>query len=221
MPSTSRQSAEDAEPLAKLPRGPHQLSTDEVRASQRARLINAMLELVGERGWSDTTVPQVVARARVSKNSFYELFDDKVACYLAAMDAEVGKLLEALREPGLTPDWRETLDRGMDIYLQWWIDRPGSARAYLVELPEAGARAIEQRERAYVALARVFDRLAQQIRAADPSLPAVPEIAIHAIVHTITEAVAAEVRHGRLDDLQSHGPELKWLVRKLLAGEAG
>lgn len=166
MPPTLGQSEESAgdDAPARLPRGPHRLTAEEVKASQRARLISSMLDLVGERGWSETTVPQVVAAARVSKNAFYELFDDKVDCYLAAVDQEVGDLLGSLRTPPAA-DWRATLEHGMGVYLRWWQDRPRSARAYLVELPEAGARAVEQRERAYRALERVFARLAAQIRA--------------------------------------------------------
>ena len=53
-----------------LPRGRHKLGAEAVRASQRERLIRAMLETVAERGYEATTVPEVVARARVSRNAF-------------------------------------------------------------------------------------------------------------------------------------------------------
>jgi AcrR family transcriptional regulator len=209
----------DEDVLARLPRGPHRLSAEEVKASQRARLIRSMLDLVGERGWSETTVPQVVAAARVSKNAFYELFDDKVDCYLAAVDEQVGELLAAMRVPPAA-DWRETLEHGMGVYLRWWQDRPLDARAYLVELPEAGARAVEQRERAYDVLGRVFARLASQIRAELPQLEPVQPVALRAIVAAITEDVAREVRQGRVDRLGDRAPELMWLVVKLLADDA-
>ena len=67
-----------------LPRGRHKLGADTVRASQRERLIRAMLETVAEQGYEATTVPRVVARARVSRNAFYEFFDDKTSCFIAA-----------------------------------------------------------------------------------------------------------------------------------------
>ena len=178
-----------------------------------------MLDLVGDSGWSETTVPQVVAAARVSKNAFYELFEDKVDCYLAAVDEEVGELLAALRTPPAA-DWRATLEHGMAVYLRWWQDRPRSARAYLVELPEAGARAVEQRERAYRALERVFARLAQQIREERPGLEPVAAVALRALVHAITEDVAREVREGRVDRLDERAADLRWLVVRLLADDA-
>src|SRR3954449_6066659 len=79
-----------------LPRGRHALPAEEVRASQRERLLAAMLESVGEHGYAATTVPAVVAGARVSRNAFYELFDDKTDCFLALCDELAGQLLDAL-----------------------------------------------------------------------------------------------------------------------------
>ena len=46
-----------------LPRGPHQLSRDEVRRSQRERLLEAMTEAVAEKGYANTVVADVVARS--------------------------------------------------------------------------------------------------------------------------------------------------------------
>src|SRR3569833_741535 len=69
-----------------LPRGRHGLSDSAVRSSQRERLLNAMLQLVLRQGYGATTIPQVVALARVSSNTFYEYFADKEQCFLAACD---------------------------------------------------------------------------------------------------------------------------------------
>ncbi|HRV61000.1 MAG TPA: TetR/AcrR family transcriptional regulator [Solirubrobacterales bacterium] len=69
-----------------LPRGRHRLSADYVRASQRERLLRAMLELVAENGYQVASVPDVVTRARVSRSSFYQEFDGKLGCFLALCD---------------------------------------------------------------------------------------------------------------------------------------
>jgi hypothetical protein len=62
----------DVNPLAsppsrELPRGHHKLPPEVVRASQRSRLLNAMLDFVAERGYGATTVPAVVARALLDR----------------------------------------------------------------------------------------------------------------------------------------------------------
>ena len=82
-----------------LPRGHHGLTPEEVRSSQRERLLRAMLASVAERGYAATTVPQVVADARVSRNSFYALFQDKEGCFIALCDEEAADLVAVIREP--------------------------------------------------------------------------------------------------------------------------
>jgi len=44
----------------RLPRGPHQLSRAEVAANQRLRLVLAMIDTIGEKGYAPATVVDVV-----------------------------------------------------------------------------------------------------------------------------------------------------------------
>ena len=53
---------------------------------QRARLLGAMVKVSGERGAANVSVAHVVERAGVSRRTFYELFDDREECFLAAFD---------------------------------------------------------------------------------------------------------------------------------------
>ena len=55
--------------------------------SQRERLREAMVRVAAEKGYAATTVTEVVEAAGVSSATFYELFDDKEACFLEAFAA--------------------------------------------------------------------------------------------------------------------------------------
>jgi AcrR family transcriptional regulator len=203
-----------------LPRGRHRLSRDAVRASQRERLVQAMVELVGRQGYEATTVPQVVAAARVSRNAFYEFFADKTDCFLAVCDELTRELLVDLVALAAETDWLTALRRGMRIYLHWWQERPVFTRAYFLELPIAGARAIEQRDRAYEQFRAMFRDLGARARAEQPRLGPLEDVAVSAAVFAPTELVAERVRAGRLDDLLELEDELVYLLVKLLADEA-
>jgi AcrR family transcriptional regulator len=176
-----------------------------------------MLELVGERGYAATTVPDVVAAARVSRNGFYALFEDKADCFLALCDEVANEMLDALVALGGADDWRGALERGMDVYLRSWQDRPLFARAYLVELPSAGERAIAQRDRQFERFRRLFDGMAAWAREDDPSLPPVNPLATRLLVGGITELVAEEVRAGRVASLAGRRDELVALVARVIA----
>src|SRR5258707_5111714 len=94
-----------------LPRGRHKLTSDTVRASQRERLERAIVELVAEHGFESTTVPMVVATARVSSNAFYDFFADKTDCFIAACDEVARDLLAELVVLTAEPDWVRAMRR--------------------------------------------------------------------------------------------------------------
>src|SRR3954449_6074865 len=153
-----------------LPRGRHKLPREAVRASQRERLLRAMGELVGERGYDATTVPQVIAAARVSSNTFYSFFADKTDCFIALCEQQGDQLLEALTvdPPEDVQDGIELLNLGIRTYLSWWRDQPAMARAYFIELPAAGTRALEERERQYARFEQIHRAMAERARTLFP-----------------------------------------------------
>src|SRR3954454_21266665 len=123
-----------------LPKGRHNLPLHVVRESQRERLLEAMLNSVAERGYAATTVPQVVADAKVSRNAFYALFTDKTDCFIALCDELAEELLRYFAS--LEGDtWMDLLRSGTQHYLRFWSENPAFARTYFVELPAAGPRA--------------------------------------------------------------------------------
>lgn len=202
-----------------LPRGRHNLSLAEVRSSQRARLLAAMLELVGQQGYAATTVPQVVARARVSRNAFYELFEDKLDCFLVLSDELADEILQLVVDTD-APDWISALRSGLRRYLNWWQERPAWTRAYLVELPAAGPPAVEQRDRQYARFVEMFDTLAAWARTEQPDLPPLRALNTKMIVLGVTELLADQVRRGRGDRLVELEDELIFWIVLMLADEA-
>jgi AcrR family transcriptional regulator len=200
-----------------LPRGRHKLDAHTVKSSQRERLLRAMLECVDAQGYPATTVSDVVAAARVSPNAFYEFFDDKLACFIALCDEEAQGLLEAALAGADAPTWREALRRGVIGYLRWWQERPAFSRAYLLELPTAGAPAVEQRMRASRGFAAMFEGLAQRAREEEPDLPDLPDLAADMLLFGVTELVAREVREGRVDRLTEIAPAVEELIVAVLA----
>jgi AcrR family transcriptional regulator len=203
-----------------LPRGRHKLAADTVRSSQRERLLRAVVECVAQYGWEATTVPKVVATARVSSNAFYDFFSDKSDCFLAACDDVAAELLSELVALTGEPDWIEAIRKGMGRYLSWWQDRPAFARAYLLSLPATGERAFEQRERVYAMFRAMFADLGRRARVEQPDLPPLSPLIPRALVLSITELVAEEVRAGRADRLTDLADELALLSIRLLADDA-
>jgi AcrR family transcriptional regulator len=202
-----------------LPRGRHTLAPGTVRTSQRERLLRAMVECVAQHGLLATTVPMVVATARVSGNAFYDFFTDKTDCFLQACDSVAGELLEELVALTSEPDWVQAMRRGTDMYLRWWQQRPAFARAYLLSLQSAGEPALAQRERTYAMFRAMFADLGRRARAEQPELPPLSPLVPRALVLAITELVAEEVRAGHTDSLSELADDLARLAIRLLADD--
>lgn len=203
-----------------LPRGRHKLEAAEVRASQRARIARAMLEVVGEHGYEATTVAQVVAAARVSRNAFYEFFADKQDCFLTLTYELGNELLGTVIEANSAPTWIEALRRGTDSYLAWWRDHEFFARAYFSGVAGLGPRALVQRQDTYSRFEAMFAELGRRAREEQPDLPPLPAIVPRTLVFAITELIADEIRAGRAAKLGELGDELFELMVRLLADDA-
>jgi len=179
-----------------------------------------MLENVAEHGYEATTVPRVVATARVSRNAFYELFADKADCFIALCDEMRRELVGRMLAFAAEPDWVAALRSGVRDYLCWWADRPAFSRAYFVELPTAGQRAIDQRERAYAQFRQIFEQLALRARREQPDLPPLAPIVPRLIVLAVTELLAEEVRAKRTQELGRLEADLVFFAVKDLADDA-
>jgi AcrR family transcriptional regulator len=150
--------------VQQLPSGRHSLSREEVLASQRGRMLDAMAGATAEKGYVQTTVGDVVKRAGVSRETFYEHFSGKEDCFIAAFDAGVDEVLEtmaaSLREDAGDADPFARLDRVLAMYLDALAAEPEFARTFLVEVYAAGPRAIERRatlqQRFVTAIAAIF-----------------------------------------------------------------
>ena len=69
--------------------GRNGIGAEHVAEIQRARILAAMVDVVAERGAANVTVARVVTRSGVSRRTFYELFEDREDCFLAAFDQAV------------------------------------------------------------------------------------------------------------------------------------
>jgi AcrR family transcriptional regulator len=88
---------------------------------QRAKLLDAMVTAVADKGYEAATVADAVRLARVSRGTFYELFESKEACltaaYLAGTEVLEERVAAATRE---ATDWCEELRLGTRVYLLEW-----------------------------------------------------------------------------------------------------
>jgi AcrR family transcriptional regulator len=132
-----------------LPRGRHSLTREEVEGSQRERVQRAMAEAMAEKGYALTSVADILRRARVSRETFYELYSSKEDCFMSVFDAAYAAIGEAMAassaERSAAGVDELPLARVLDDYLGAIASDPVTARVFLIEVYAAGPEAIERR----------------------------------------------------------------------------
>lgn len=199
----------------RFPAGVRALPADLVSAVQGERLLAAMLRAVAELGHRAVTVQDVLDRAGVSRPTFYEHFENKEDCFLAAFDAAATRFcnrLEAAASEG-GDDWRDRLRMGMEELLRFIAAEPDAARTLIVEARGAGAAALLRRD-------ELLDRLAgwidAQVREALPEPPS--PIAAAGVVGGIEALLFSRLNKGATDDLEALLPSLMYFAVLSYAG---
>jgi AcrR family transcriptional regulator len=177
----------------RLPRGPHGLTREQVQASQRQRVLDAVLDAVGEHGYSGATVADITTAAGVSRTTFYEQFRNKLDAFLTAYD-EFGKafLADVAGTPATTPV--DTLTAAGERLVDWGRRRPLACRAFLVEIHAVGEEGLEHRDRMMDLAVERFERVAAWVRTVDPTLPPPPRLVGRAVIAASWELTSQAVR---------------------------
>jgi AcrR family transcriptional regulator len=127
---------------------------EHVSEIQRARLVAAMTEVAAEVGLANASVAQVIARAGVSRRTFYELYDDREECFLDALDAAIAQVSERVVSAYASgASWRDRIGGGLIALLIFLEENPDAGRILIVESLGAGPRSLERRNNV---LARVI-----------------------------------------------------------------
>ncbi len=187
-----------------LPRGLSALPVAEVAASQRGRMMQAIVEEVAERGYRATSVQDVIRRARVSRSAFYAVFTDKEDAFAAAHLAASEQLLDLIAAAALAvpaTDWRARHRAGVEAYLSGFMSAPAYAVAFMLEARAAGPRLLDQRDRVLERHARGIEAVARQARREDPSLSHFARAASIGLAGAADELATREIRARRVDRL--------------------
>ncbi len=134
------------------------LERAQVADIQRARLLAAMTEVVCERGAGHATVARVVERAGVSRRTFYELFDDREDCFLAAFEEGMERASRYVLE-GYDPGakWAGRLRTALTGLLTFLTCERDAGRLLIDGSLGAGPRALERRGRVLAQIITVID----------------------------------------------------------------
>ncbi len=173
-----------------LPRGPQALPREEVAAHQRERLFEALLLLVNERGFARVTISELVRSAGISRRSFYEHFENKEQCLLAAFDDSIELLARRIAEsfdPG--EGWSGQIEGIVRALFDATAERPQAARLVCVEVSAAGSEGVKRWAQGAARLEGVLGAMFEQA----PGPGTIPEPVAKAVVGALRKILYARV----------------------------
>jgi AcrR family transcriptional regulator len=190
----------------RLPRGRHGLPRELVERSQRERLMAAVVRVTVAKGYASTTVGDILGDAGVGRESFYELFDDKLDCMVAAHKLLLDDLEQQIRAAYIGDGpWPPRVRKGLEATLEWFAADPEVSRFLLIEVSIVGPAFRSLFKREYARFTQMledgFDDSAPR-----PELTEAASLGIGALLTRIYE----EILLDRVADLPRLLPDLTY-----------
>jgi AcrR family transcriptional regulator len=195
---------ERQQPPAQRPK-PNPVPSLQDKTTQRAKLIQAMIELAARDGYQSVSVSQLSAHATVSSATFYALFPDKESCALVAYQEATERILRRMKPVdaaaiGTHTDWSAAAAAAIRRLLTAVRDDPAAAKLLFVESLAGGPRVRGERR----TVISVFQSRTKALLASTAETGPRLDIPPAAVTGAIRSIVARHLRTSAEDQL----PEL-------------
>ncbi|HET7418613.1 MAG TPA: helix-turn-helix domain-containing protein [Solirubrobacterales bacterium] len=151
--------------------GRQPLSREFIAQHQRARIVKGLALEVADKGYRAVTVADIVKRAGIARNTFYENFGSKEECFLAAQQYAMSAALErVVGDAGAIDDWPQRVKAGLAAFLAYVAEEPALARTCMVDALAAGPASVRYYEESLQAFVSLF-RLGRDVSPHGGELP--------------------------------------------------
>ena len=190
--------------LARLPSGRHGLPREFVAANHHDRLIAACVQEVNKQGYVQMTVADIIKTAAVSRRTFYEFFDSKEDCFLAAYDLVFGHVAQLVLDAyGSKDTWPEQVRAALSALLGFFAGAPELARFCMVE-PLAAGPPLADRQRERVGGFAVMLEAGREMEGAESP----PEGTADAVVAGTGSLIIQRIVAGEAEQLEDLLPDI-------------
>jgi AcrR family transcriptional regulator len=177
--------------------------------NQRERLFAALVATVDEKGYEGTTVADLVELSGVSRSAFYRHFEDKQACFLAAVEALVEPALKRLGGDGSTAPGVEGARSGFMGLIETIVAQPAASKMCIVEIYAAGTEGAAMVDSMVDSATEVAAGLLDRV----PGRQDMPPELVRSLVGGIQKVIHKRLYRGKEEELTELAPQLwDWLL---------
>ena len=183
---------------------------EEAERNQRERLFAALVATVDDKGYEATTVADLVKLSGVSRSAFYRHFEDKQACFLAAVEALVEPTLKRILEEAGERSEPQRAQRAFELLIELIVRQPAAAKMCIVEVYAAGPEGAALVDRTMDSATGLAQGLLEQ----DPQHQGLPPDLVRAIVGGVQKVIHKRLYRGQVEELPELAPQLwQWIFR--------
>jgi AcrR family transcriptional regulator len=164
-----------------------------VSQTQRSRMLSSAVAVVSEYGYGEMSVSRIAGTAGVSRRTFYDLFEGRDDCFLAAFEDILARARE-LMVAGYAEHrgWAQCVRGGLLALLRFLDSEPGMRRLLIVDALKAGPRVGARRVEVLAELSRALHESGSHAKAGR-ELPALTgEGVVGAVLGVIHTRLLAE-----------------------------
>jgi AcrR family transcriptional regulator/DNA-binding MarR family transcriptional regulator len=168
-------------------------------------MLNSATLVVAREGFERMSIARVTGGARVSRRTFYDIFDDREDCFLALFEDALARVEGIVRDAyeGESGSWRDRVRAGLRALLTFLDERPEMRSVLVVDALVAGPRVLACRAQALGRAGDVLHRDATKGSARKSDLPGLTGEALVSAVFGLVHARCAEKAPGPLLPLLS------------------
>jgi AcrR family transcriptional regulator len=192
-----------------LPSGRRSVDLKIVSASQRVRLLEAVIACAAARGYAEVTITDVARRAGVSRNTFYEHFPNKDECFLESYREHTEMLVQRIGLAAAGESrWDGVLWSGLRELLGIYVAHPAVAEVASIIALSADPRVLDERDKGIARFVPVYRGIHEMMRAVDSSIAPVSDAQIWYAIGGSTEQIRMAVRSNGTEHLLDLAPEM-------------
>jgi AcrR family transcriptional regulator len=189
----------------KAPRTPAHENGRAARADDRERLLDQALRLAVVEDYHELSAPQIADAAGVPIDAFFELFEGKQECFLAALEMLGEQLMALTGDPDLRSDeWPCAVRRTIGEMMRYLADRPIYAQTIAGGAFAAGPEAVERNVRLAYAIA-------SRLTEGAPG-PAHSKLVVQGVAGALSHTVRCQVASGQIQLLSVLADYLSYIV---------
>jgi AcrR family transcriptional regulator len=189
----------------KAPDGARRRPQAGAQVDDRERLLEQALRLAVVEDYRELSAPQIADAAGVSIDAFFELFDGKQECFLAALDMLGEELMALAADPALrSDDWPNAVRRTIGQMMRFLAERPIYAQTIAGGVFAAGPEAIERN-------VRLAQGIAGRLTEGAPHEPH-SKLVVQGVAGALSHTVRCQVASGQIQLLSVLADYLTYIV---------